>query len=165
MRRFLLLAAVLASPAAAQTATPADAVQAVAHAGRQVIAYLPDLQTAPLAQALKKAASSQVRVYLIAPRNAHMISGSFLPSVALANAEKPPLPLSYHFRTLNAPAFVIVDNRLGFLGSGLTTGGSDVRPMTASEIAPYVKSSTDAIKTSPAQPARVLIKERYGLKY
>lgn len=165
MRRFLVLAALLVTPAAAQTATPTEAVQAVTTAQRQVIAYLPDLQAAPFAQALKKAASAQVRVYLIAPRNAHMLRGSFLPSVALANAEKPPLPLSYHFRTLNAPAFVIVDNRIGFLGSGLTTGSPDLHRMTPSEIAALVKFSAGAIKASPGQPARVLIRERYGLKY
>lgn len=157
-----LLALTTLTAATAQSATPTGALT---QAARQVIAYLPDLQNAPLALALKRSAAKSVRVYVIAPRNAHLIRGSFLPSVALANAETPPLPLSYHFRTLNTQPYLIVDNRIGFIGSGLITGGPNVRAMTASEVTTLVKFSTDNIKASHPIPARVLIKERYGMEY
>lgn len=162
MRRLSLTLTLAAS---FTTAHATDAATSVSRAQRQVIAYLPDLQAAPLALALKKAAANGVRVYVIAPRKAHLIRGSFLPSVALAGAERPPLPLSYHFRTLNSPAFVLVDNRHGYLGQGLTSGGPDVRALPVNDVARLVPFSTDVIRSAPAQPARVLLKERYGLPY
>lgn len=162
MRRFAALLLLASSVAAAQAASP---VAALSGAARQVIAYLPDLQTSPLALALKRAAGRGVRVYVVAPRNAHLTPGSFLPSVALANAETPPLPLSYHFHRVNTQPFLLVDNRAGFIGNGLVNGGGSVRAMTAAEVSSYVKFSTGVIKASPAVPARVLIKERFGLEH
>lgn len=162
MRRLAALLLLSSSIAAAQVTAPTGALSG---ATRQVIAYLPDLQSSALALALKQAAGRGVRVFVVAPRNAHMTAGSFLPSVALANAETPPLPLSYHFNRVNALPFLLVDNRAGFIGNGLVTGGPSVRAMTPAEVASYVKFSTGVIKASPAVPARVLIKERFRLEH
>lgn len=166
MRRFVpLMLAWAASTGTAQTTTLNEVTQALHRAQRQVIAYLPDLQAQMLAQALKEAASRRVHVYLITPRHAHLRPGSFLPSVALANAEQPPLPLGYHFGELNAPPLIIVDNRTLYLGAGLADGSSTVRRGTSAELTRALTASANVINASPNVPARVLIKERYGLAW
>ncbi|GBF04748.1 hypothetical protein DAERI_020345 [Deinococcus aerius] len=166
MRRFVsLMLAWAASTGTAQTTTLNEVTQALHRAQRQVIAYLPDLQAQMLAQALKEAASRRVHVHLITPRRAHLRPGSFLPSVALANAEQPPLPLGYHFGELKAPPLVIVDNRTLYLGAGLADGSSAVRRGTSAELTRALTASANVINASPNVPARVLIKERYGLAW
>lgn len=162
--KHIVLGSLLLSSALAQTITLPAVTTAVNAAQSQVSAYLPDLQNAPLGKALKLAANAGVQVNLFAPRQAHLIRGSFLPSVSLAAALRPPAPMFYRFAQFNSPAFVLIDQRQVYVGPGLLDGRSAIQLGNAAFLK-YALGVTARARqqAQPINPA-LLIRERYGLK-
>lgn len=163
-RRLLSLLIGLGVTASAQQATTQpQMLKDIAAAQQQIIAYLPALKSQPVALSLKNAANRGIQVFLIAPPNAHLARDTYLLSVALAAAQTPPAPMSYHRATLNAAPFVIVDNRALYLGAGVQGIGS-IFTGTPQQTAAGVQISIKTIKAAPATSPAQLVKEKYKLK-
>ena len=99
-----LLALLHSSPAAAQVSAT-EVSERINQAGNSIIAYLPDLQSMPIAKSLKDAAQRNLPVTLLAPKEAHMKPGSYLISVALSNAQPPPQTPQVYFRESQKPTY------------------------------------------------------------
>ena len=132
-------------------------------AQQQIIAYLPALKSQPVALSIKKAANRGIRVFLIAPPKAHLAGDTYLLSVALAAAQTPPAPLSYHSAVMNAAPFVLIDNRVIYIGPGVQ-GIGQIAKGNNNQVAQGVGASVKTIKAAPARPIPQLMKEKYGLK-
>lgn len=155
----LLSTLLLASVAQAQDINPVTPIQQARHT---IIAFLPDLQNQQVALALKKAANNNISVTILTYKNSHLLPGTYLLSVALANAQTPPAPLHYYQVRLQSPPYLIIDNQKSYYGPGLIGNGT-ITPGPANFTNQVLNATRTVLTGNKPVPAKTLFEERYGL--
>lgn len=162
-RTLTALTALILLPAASAQVSVQQVTAQISKASNSVVAYLPDLQNAPLAQSLKVTANRNVPVTVLTTRKAHMIRGSYLLSVALAGAQTPPKPLTYAWVNLDSPPVIVIDRTTVYYGAGLVSGTSTVQKGSAAFASQSYQTLTRLADKAGGVPARRLVEERYGI--